>query len=711
MARPNFLFIYIDDLRYMLDDADPHPEVLMPRIKAAQRKGISFDNVQCPKAICTPSRVSLLTGRHVRQTTSRGYSDSFKDKLETFPGVLHDAGYETYAFGKVFDSRSFGKNYNKIDLCRPANTQRGNLCSFDDSFSGARACCISALPVGESKYGYTYAGKEYNGQCRYLDRDDDWVFHASDTVPGKHNRCRNRPNKKQGSIQEKLLLYSGGDVLDHTDYGIANAAIEKVKELASANKTFFVALGFNKPHLSLSAPHRFYDALKDLTFENSPYWTDTFAETLPGPWRPDFSERYSYKQTFGVETEDDDGLRSISVKKNDFDKIRRSYYATVNYIDELTGIVLNELEHHNEQTRTNTHVIITSDHGFLLGEYGRIAKWTLVEATTRVPLIFIPSKASVQKENYNVNTVVSSPVHQVDIFPTVLELAGLQERYVKSNRVAKDRVPGSSLMPYFKDASYFNRAVSVSEYESWSSSGQVFSLRSKYFRYTRAQNSNSRYLFDYRGGGYYRMIERENVFKDKAYKEVRQWFESLWNHPKNDFSSWDFVLDIPPLDMNFSSVRGVNIAVAPQSTDRPTASPSDSPLEQTAAPSQTEQPTTPMAVPTISTEVPTASPSPKPMASSAVTDSPTSETSLAPSNKSGLQTTVPTTPSSLLTQSPTFGQTFTPSKRVNTIPFQESSDGDDVAMTAAITIAVLFGVFFALFAYLQHRRKSAYSAD
>ena len=701
MSRPNFLFIYIDDLRYMLDaDADPHADHLMPRIKEAQREGISFENVQCPKAICTPSRVSLLTGRHVRQTTSRVYRDSFKDKLETFPGVLHSAGYETYAFGKVFDSRSFGKNYNNIDLCGTTNTQRGNFCSFDDSFSGMRACCISALGEGEKKYGYGYAGKLYEGQCRYIDREGERVVYTEKSIPAKYHRCRNRPNKVQGSMNEKLLLYKGGDVLDHTDYGIANAAIEKVKELASANKTFFVAVGFNKPHLSLAAPHSFYDALDDLTFEDTPYWTDTFQEVLPGPLRPDFAERDSYRSALGEEDDSEEGVRYTSIKRQDFDLIRRAYYATVNYIDELTGIVLKELKNHNKQTRDNTHVIITSDHGFLLGEYGRIAKWTVVEATARVPLIFIPAKSVVNKMGYKVGTVVSSPVHQVDIFPTVLELADLKERYVPSSRMPKDKLPGSSLVPYFVDTNYFNRAVSVSEYDSWSTSGQVFSLRSKYFRYTRVKNSKKRYLYDYRGGGFYRMIERADVANNQSYREVRKWFDSLWENSRNDFESWNFVLDLAPIDMNFSTTRGVNMVVAQQDTQQPAPSPSQN-SEPTVSPEVLDETTdTPSNTPTA---VPSHSPSAAPTSSPAAT--PLGIT---------VNTTVPSTespsfvPSVLLegTEAPALNPTDTPPGTSRSSPFQGNTDEDVTAMAASITIAVLLGVVVAVFAYLKYKKKS-----
>ena len=85
--------------------------------------------------------------------------------------------------------------------------------------------------------------------------------------------------------------------------------------------------------------------------------------------------------------------RSVREKKvqNYLDKelakeIKRAYYATTSFVDAQIGRVLDKLE--ETGLDKNTIVILTSDHGYHLGEHGHWQKRTLFNHATRVPLIF-----------------------------------------------------------------------------------------------------------------------------------------------------------------------------------------------------------------------------------------------------------------------------------------------------------------------------------
>lgn len=90
-VKPNFAFLYIDDLRYMLD-SDPCYKTAMPNLGKLLKKGIHFENAATSKPLCTPSRVSFLTGRRVGQLQSTDYRGDFKEDFETIPGILHKRG-------------------------------------------------------------------------------------------------------------------------------------------------------------------------------------------------------------------------------------------------------------------------------------------------------------------------------------------------------------------------------------------------------------------------------------------------------------------------------------------------------------------------------------------------------------------------------------------------------------------------------------------
>ena len=64
---------------------------------------------------------------------------------------------------------------------------------------------------------------------------------------------------------------------------------------------------------------------------------------------------------------------------------RRAYYACVSFADSLVGEVLSALDDSGQ--RNSTVVLLTSDHGFHLGEQNVWGKQTLFELSLRVPLI------------------------------------------------------------------------------------------------------------------------------------------------------------------------------------------------------------------------------------------------------------------------------------------------------------------------------------
>jgi arylsulfatase A-like enzyme len=71
-----------------------------------------------------------------------------------------------------------------------------------------------------------------------------------------------------------------------------------------------------------------------------------------------------------------------------------------------------------------TIVVLTSDHGFHLGEKNHLEKFALWEKTTRVPLIVVAPRVTTP------GTVCTHPVDQMSLYPTLLELCGLRPEEV-----------------------------------------------------------------------------------------------------------------------------------------------------------------------------------------------------------------------------------------------------------------------------------------
>ncbi|MBX6314203.1 MAG: sulfatase-like hydrolase/transferase, partial [Isosphaeraceae bacterium] len=101
-ARPNIVFILVDDLRWDALGCTGHPFAETPNIDRIAREGVNFRNAFVTTPLCSPSRASFLTGRYVHAHGVKGNGDNsaLSHRLVTFPRLLHDAGYETAFIGK-----------------------------------------------------------------------------------------------------------------------------------------------------------------------------------------------------------------------------------------------------------------------------------------------------------------------------------------------------------------------------------------------------------------------------------------------------------------------------------------------------------------------------------------------------------------------------------------------------------------------------------
>ena len=110
-----------------------------------------------------------------------------------------------------------------------------------------------------------------------------------------------------------------------------------------------------------------------------------------------------------------------------------AYYASVTYMDEQVGRLLDALDRLDQ--RKNTVVIFTSDHGYNLGEHNCWQKLSLFEDSTRVPLI-----VSSPAHKKSAGQTCSAITELIDLYPTIAELSGLQSK-------APGNLQGDSIVP------------------------------------------------------------------------------------------------------------------------------------------------------------------------------------------------------------------------------------------------------------------------
>lgn len=111
----------------------------------------------------------------------------------------------------------------------------------------------------------------------------------------------------------------------------------------------------------------------------------------------------------------------------------KRYAETLYGVDESVGRVMKYLE--EQKLLSSTLIVYMGDNGFQFGEHGIIDKRTAYEASMRVPML------AYNPEMIKPGTVIKEVVANIDIAPTLLEVAGLK---------APEYMDGKSFLPFLK---------------------------------------------------------------------------------------------------------------------------------------------------------------------------------------------------------------------------------------------------------------------
>ena len=98
--RPNIVFILADDLGFNQIGAYGETPIKTQNLDRLAGQGIRFTQAYSRNTVCSPSRVSLFTGRDGRLMENNSNTVQLKDIDVTMAHVLKHAGYDTALFGK-----------------------------------------------------------------------------------------------------------------------------------------------------------------------------------------------------------------------------------------------------------------------------------------------------------------------------------------------------------------------------------------------------------------------------------------------------------------------------------------------------------------------------------------------------------------------------------------------------------------------------------
>jgi iduronate 2-sulfatase len=104
-ARPNVLFIAVDDLRDWVGYLGKNPQTITPNIDKLAARGLAFTRSYCAAPVCNPSRAALMSG--LRPSTSGVYDnqDDYRPAIAaelTLTTAFRQAGYTVRGAGKIY---------------------------------------------------------------------------------------------------------------------------------------------------------------------------------------------------------------------------------------------------------------------------------------------------------------------------------------------------------------------------------------------------------------------------------------------------------------------------------------------------------------------------------------------------------------------------------------------------------------------------------
>jgi arylsulfatase A-like enzyme len=326
-ARPNVLFIAVDDLRPDIG-CYGHPEAKTPNIDALASRGMVFRRAYCQQAVCSPSRTSLLTGLRPDSTKVYDLETHFRDTIPnvvTLPQHFKASGYHTVGMGKIY---------------------HGGL---DDAASWSEP----HIQAGGSSYVLA--------ENQRIVREGV----AKAKAKGKKGKAARRGGRGPA--------WEAGDVPDeeYVDGSLAEKAVAKLREVK--DKPFFLAVGFVKPHLPFNAPKKYFDL-----------YDPAKLELADNPFRPkdappfavtDFGELRNYHGVPKAGPISDPMARELI----------HAYRAASSFTDANIGKLLAEVD--KLGLRENTIVVLWGDHGWKLGEHASWCKHSNLENDTNAPLI------------------------------------------------------------------------------------------------------------------------------------------------------------------------------------------------------------------------------------------------------------------------------------------------------------------------------------
>lgn len=395
-AKPNTLFIVIDQLRADCVFGALAERLDLPNIRAFAEDAVTFRNHYSVTSPCGPSRVSLLTSQYASNHGATRNGTPLKRDTPNLATVARENGFDPLLFG--YTDTSHDPRFLSADDPR--------LFSYEELAPGFEEVVRMRLEGDSSAWESFLAENGYD-------------------VPSYPEMYR-----PLGDTPDSPALYSA----EHSD--TAFLTDRTIEDLSQRDQGWFGLVTYIRPHPPFVAPAPYNTMYDDFAMPAA-------RDARQPDWHPYVATARRKSNVASTVV----GFPELENCDATTRMIRKLYFGLATEVDHHIGRILHWLKDTGQYD--DTLIVLTADHGEMLGDYGLWGKMTFHDAAFQVPLVIRQPNASVRGH------VVTAPTESIDVTPTILDCLGLD---------APHSMDGTSLKP-FLDGGHPERwrDVSVSE--------------------------------------------------------------------------------------------------------------------------------------------------------------------------------------------------------------------------------------------------------
>ncbi len=492
--QPNIIIMMTDDHSAQAISCYGGGLTQTPNLDRIAREGMRMDNCYVANAISGPSRACILTGKYSHENGFTDNSRTFDGSQQTFPKLLHEAGYQTAMIGKWhLNSEPQGFDFWSIligqgEYYAPRFIENGN--EIVEQGYVTDVITDKAIRFLENRdedkpfamlYYHKAPHRNWMPATRHLGIYDDVTFPEPANLLDDYSTRGSAASSQEMEIGRHM--WAEWDLKLMTAEQLSGEYV--VEADADANKA---DVGRANDHqASIDQYRAAYDRMTD---EQKQAWNRAYAGRI--------AEYEAMRHTASHE----------QMTRWKYQQYMRDYCAVIAAVDENVGRLMEYLEREGELD--NTIIIYTSDQGFFLGEHGWFDKRFMYEECHRTPLLVR------YPHEIKAGSTSKALAMNIDFAPTLLDYAGVEIPSDIQGRSLRPVLKGEGRIPDdWREEVYYH----YYEYPSWHSVKRHYGIRTERYKLIHFYNDVDEWeMYDLESDPH----EMNNIYGKEEYADVRR---------------------------------------------------------------------------------------------------------------------------------------------------------------------------------------------